>query len=286
MAAVVAQRSRDRRAPAWVRPVVYVALTLFVLWSLTPFYWMLVNAMRTDKEIYDYETPLYPAHLNFNHFKELTEGYFFGYMRNSGEVALLTTAFSITIGCIAAYAMTRLRFRGRDTLARSLVFSYLVPSALLFIPMFAIIFRLGLANRLSSLTLVYLTFTVPFCTWMLVGYFKTIPYELEDAAAVDGCSRLGTLFRITLPLSAPAIVVVALFSFTLSWNEFLYAMVFINDDHAKTVTVGLTSMVALDVFFWGRMMAGAFLVALPPVLIYLLAQRWVVQGLTGGAVKG
>ncbi len=286
MAAAIAARPASRRTPLWLKPSVYGLLALFVTWSLLPFYWMIVNALRTDKEIYDFNAPLYPAHLNLEHFQELTRGHFFRYMRNSFEVASITTLISISVGCVAAYAITRLAFSGKKPMAKSLVFSYLVPSVLLFIPMFAIIFRLGLANTLYSLMLVYLTFTVPFCTWMLLGYFKTIPHELEDAALVDGCGRLGTLLRITLPLSAPAIVVVGLFSFTLSWNEFLYALVFINETTAKTVTVGLTSMVAMDIFFWGQMMAGALLVALPPVIIYLLAQRWVVQGLTGGAVKG
>jgi len=140
--------------------------------------------------------------------------------------------------------------------------------------------------QILPLMLTYLTFTVPFCTWLLIGYFRTIPIELEEAAMIDGCSRLGALVRVTLPLVGPAIAVVALFSFTLSWNEFLYALVFISGQSARTATVGLNSLISVDVFFWGEMMGGAVLTSVPPVVIYILAQRLVVSGLAAGGVKG
>ena len=153
-------------------------------------------------------------------------------------------------------------------------------------PALRLIFKVGLLNTREGLILAYLTFTVPFTTWLLMGYFRTVPVALEEAALVDGCTRLTALFRIILPLSTPAIVVTALFSFALSWNEFLYALTFTSNPVSQTVTVGLTSTVAEDVFFWGEMMAAAFLIAIPPVVLYLLEQRWVVRGLTAGAVKG
>jgi ABC-type glycerol-3-phosphate transport system permease component len=187
---------------------------------------------------------------------------------------------------LAAYSLARLRYPGRAALARSILFVYLVPGGLLFIPLFILMQRFGLLNTLLVLIVTYQTFAIPFCTWMLIGYFKGIPLELEEAALIDGCSRLGVLFRIVMPLALPAVAVVALFSFTQSWNEFLFALVFTNSVATRTVTLGLTQMLGEDVFYWGQMMAGAIITALPPVLFYTLAQRLVIRGLTGGAVKG
>ena len=198
----------------------------------------------------------------------------------------MVTGLSIVLGALAAYAITRLNFTGRATLARGLIFTYLLPNALLFIPLFTIVARLNLVDTLQSLMLVYPTFTLPFCTWMMTSYFRSIPLELEDAALIDGCDRLGVLFKIVLPLAAPAVAVVALFAFTQSWNEFLYALVFTNSLASRTVTVGLTQMLGEDVFFWGQMMAGALITAVPPVLLYTLAQRFVISGLAAGGVKG
>ena len=175
---------------------------------------------------------------------------------------------------------------GRRWVARSIIFVYLVPPALLFIPLFAVVYTLGLADTVYSLMLTYLTFTVPFCTWLLIGYFKTIPLEIAEAALVDGCGPAGALWRIIVPLALPAMAVVALFSYTLSWNEFLYAMVFVSSDSQKTLTVGLSGLIMGDVFMWGQLMAASVLGSIPPVLIYAVSQKWVVSGLAVGGVKG
>ena len=164
--------------------------------------------------------------------------------------------------------------------------SYLVPGGLLFIAMFEILTELHLTDTLQGLILSYLSFTLPFCTWLMMGYFKSIPVELEEAALVDGCGRLGALFYIILPLTLPALVVVALFSFTGSWNEFLYALVFISRDSLKTFTVGLIGLIQGDTLPWGPMMAAAALGMIPPIIIYVISQRWVVSGLAAGSVKG
>ena len=161
-----------------------------------------------------------------------------------------------------------------------------MPQALLFIPLFQVIATMGLSDTLAALILVYPSITLPFATWLLMSYFRSIPVELEDAALIDGCNRLGVLLRIVLPLSTPAIVVVCLFSFTQAWNEFLYALVITNSIATRTVTVGLTQMLGEDVFYWGQMMAGALITAIPPVLMYILAQRLVIKGLIVGCVKG
>jgi multiple sugar transport system permease protein len=258
-----------------------------VVWTAFPFYWMLVTSVKENGEIYGPVARLIPSTFTLVHWRELFyKTPFVIYFRNSLIIATVTAVLSMAIGALAAYAITRLTFRGRTIAARSLVYSYLVPPALLFIPLFQLFGDLHLLNTLQGLILADLTFTVPFCTWLLVGYFKTVAVDMEEAALVDGCTRLTVLLRITLPLSAPALVVVALFSFTMSWNEFLYAVVFNTNSNVRPVTAGLTGMVTEDVFFWGRMMAAAALGSVPPILLYTAAQRWIVQGLTLGGVKG
>lgn len=289
--AVVAQRSRvvarsGHRAigRGWVIAT-YLALTFFVLWTVVPFVWMFLASIKTNKEIYQ-DFTIFPKQVYFGHYVDLLGGKFGVWLRNSTVVSLIVTTLSIVLGSFAAYAVTRLRFAGRGVMARGLIFTYLVPGSLLFIPLFQIVATAELVDTLSALILVYPSFTLPFCTWMLVSYFRSIPVELEEAALIDGCGRLGVLFRITMPLSAPAIAVVALFSFTQSWNEFLYALVFTSSISTQTVTVGLTQMLGEDVFYWGQMMGGAIIAALPPVVMYTFAQRLVIRGLVGGAVKG
>jgi multiple sugar transport system permease protein len=263
----------------------YVALAFFVIWTIVPFIWMALASVKTNKEIYD-DFTIVPKTLYFGHYVTLLGGKFAIWLRNSAIVSITATTISITLGALGAYSLTRLRFSGRRVVALGLVFTYLVPQALLFIPLFQVVATLGLSDTLGALILVYPTITLPFCTWLLMSYFKSIPVELEDAALIDGCNRLGVLWRIVLPLSTPAIVVVCLFSFTQAWNEFLYALVITNSLSTRTVTVGLTQMLGEDVFYWGQMMAGALLTAIPPVIMYMLAQRLVIKGLVVGGVKG
>src|SRR4051794_5524733 len=292
-----ASRSARRQiGRGWVIAT-YVALIIFALWTVIPFLWMILASIKTNKEIYNTDFTLLPKEVYFGHYQQLLFGYgssgagkasaYFGvWMKNSAYVAVVTTTLSIVLGSLAAYAITRLNFMGRSLMARGLIVTYLIPATLLFIPLFQIVYALNLGDTLESLMLVYPTFTLPFCTWMLCSYFRSIPVELEEAALIDGCSRLGVLFRIVMPLALPAVAVVALFSFTQSWNEFLFALVFTNSVATRTVTLGLTQMLGEDVFYWGQMMAGAIITAVPPVLFYTLAQRLVIRGLTGGAVKG
>jgi multiple sugar transport system permease protein len=263
----------------------YVALAFFVIWTIVPFIWMALASVKTNKEIYD-DFTIVPKTLYFGHYVTLLGGKFAIWLRNSAVVSITATTISITLGALGAYSLTRLRFAGRRIVALGLVFTYLVPQALLFIPLFQVVATMGLSDTLGGLILVYPTITLPFCTWLLMSYFKSIPVELEDAALIDGCNRVGVLLRIVLPLSTPAIVVVCLFSFTQAWNEFLYALVITNSLSTRTVTVGLTQMLGEDVFYWGQMMAGALLTAIPPVIMYILAQRLVIKGLVVGGVKG
>jgi multiple sugar transport system permease protein len=275
---------QTRRLLKWVGNTLLVVM---LIWTLMPFYWMVATSLKKDKEIYGFEATLIPRQPNLDSYRRLfAQTPFMLYLRNSTVIAVSTTVASLVLGCLGAYALARLRFRGRAVIARGLIFTYLVPQSLLFIPLFAVMSTLALTDTLKGLTLAYLGFTLPFCTWLLLGYFRSVPLELEEAALVDGCSRLGALVRIILPMSLPALAVVAFFSFTQAWNEFLYANVFVNSVEARTITMGLTLFVVEDVFFWGPMMAAACLATVPPVAVYLVFQRWVVKGLTLGAVKG
>jgi multiple sugar transport system permease protein len=262
-------------------------LALMVLWTAIPFYWMIATSLKHDKEIYGYEATLIPERPTLaNYATVFRETPYMLYLRNSVVVAVGSTVLSMIIAVLGAYAIARLDFPGRALLARGLVFTYLVPTSLLFIPMFAMMSMLRLTDSLYGLTIAYLGFDVPFCTWLLMGYFKSVPVELEEAARVDGCNRVSALVRVVLPMSLPALVVVTFFSFTHAWNEFLYAHVFTSTTSARTVTTGLVNFMSQDVFFWGPLMASTVMSALPPVLMFLVFQRWVVKGLTLGGVKG
>jgi len=276
--------STQRRA---LQGVGNVALVVMLLWTAIPFYWMIATSLKHDKEIYGYEATLIPERPTLaNYATVFRETPYALYLRNSVAVAVGSTVLSMLIAVLGAYAIARLNFPGRALMARGLVFTYLVPTSLLFIPMFALMSALRLTDSLHGLIIAYLGFDVPFCTWLLMGYFKSVPVELEEAARVDGCNRVGALMRIVLPMSLPALVVVTFFSFTHAWNEFLYAYVFTSTTSARTVTTGLVNFMSQDVFFWGPLMASTVMSALPPVLMFLVFQRWVVKGLTLGGVKG
>jgi ABC-type glycerol-3-phosphate transport system permease component len=262
-------------------------LLLMLLWTAIPFYWMVATSLKQDKEIYGFDATLIPQEPTLSNYATVFyDTPYLLFLRNSVVVAVGSTLLSMIIACLGAYAIARLNFPGRAFLARGLVFTYLVPTSLLFIPMFAMMSAFRLTDSLHGLTIAYLGFDVPFCTWLLMGYFKSVPVELEEAALVDGCNRVTALLRVVLPLSLPALVVVTFFSFTHAWNEFLYAHVFTSTNKARTLTTGLAIFMTEDVFFWGPLMASTIMSCLPPVLMFLLLQRWVVQGLTLGGVKG
>jgi multiple sugar transport system permease protein len=270
-----------------VKGIGNAVLVLMLLWTAIPFYWMVATSLKHDKEIYGYEATLIPEKPTLaNYYTILRDTPYLTFLRNSTVVAVGSTVISLIVACLGAYAIARLNFPGRTLLARLLVCTYLVPASLLFIPLFAIMSALRFTDTLYGLTIAYLSGDVPFCTWLLMGYFKSVPTELEEAALVDGCNRVTALIRVVLPVSLPALVVVTFFCFTRAWNEFLYAYVFTSTNAARTITTGLVNFMSADVFFWGPLMASTILSALPPVIMFLVFQRWVVKGLTLGAVKG
>jgi ABC-type glycerol-3-phosphate transport system permease component len=207
-------------------------------------------------------------------------------MSNTAMVSVASTIFSVTVATLAAYSLSRLRYPGRNTLSSAVFFVYLFPSTLLFIPMFIVLNSLHMLDWLPALVAVYLTFSVPFSIWLLKAYFLTIPRELEDAAMVDGATRWQSLVFIVMPLATPGIAVACIYSFTLAWNEYLYAFTLLSDQSRFTLATGLTKLIFGDVFLWGMIMAGGVLMSAPLLILYFVAQRYIVAGLSAGAVKG
>ena len=264
----------------------YLVLLVAVVWTILPMYWVAVSSLKTDADFYNTRDILWPGSFTIQHYVDILGSSFMVNLRNSLVVAVATTVVSTVVGSMAGYALVRLRFAGRATFARLLIYSYLAPGSVLFIPIFGMMVSLHLTNSLFGLGLTYLTFTVPFCTWLMMGYVRTVPAELVEAALVDGANRWTTLWRIILPLTLPALVVVSVFSFTLSWNEFLYALVLVQDQSVMTAPVGLTFLQAGDTFFWGKIMAASIIMSVPPLLLYLFGQKWLISGWTLGSVKG
>jgi multiple sugar transport system permease protein len=265
--------------------LVYLALIVLALVIILPIYYMITVSLKLPRDIYRVPSllPLNPTLKNY--IDLITQQDFLINIRNSLIVASASTVVSVFISTLAAYSLTRLQYRGRTWVGRLILFSYLTPSALLFIPLAVIINRLQLGNTLHGLIFTYLTFAAPLSTWLLMGFFRGIPVDLEEAAMVDGATRLQSLFRILLPVIAPGIVAVSVFTFTGAWNELLLAMIFITSKDLRTIPVALQYLITGDVFRWGMIMAGSVLAALPIMVLYYLSQRFVVAGLGAGAVK-
>jgi multiple sugar transport system permease protein len=279
------ESTRRRSTSHWF--MVYGGLAIYMFIAFAPIYWLCLTSLRTEKQIYTRTAMLVPRNLTLNNYVyALTQRPLLTWLINSLIVAGLTCAISLVISSLAGYALARLRFPGRGTLARLLVYTYMVPTALLFIPMFVIVGRIGLLDSRTGLILVYLSFTVPFCTWLLFGYFLTIPKELEDAARIDGCSYIVLLIRIVLPLAKPGIAAAFIMAFADAWNEFLYAAVLLTSPAVKTAPIGLLSFTIADNYLWGPLSAAAILMTIPAVILFLVAQKYIVAGLTLGGVKG
>ena len=262
-------------------------LAVILLTVLFPIYWMVVTALKPAGEMYVAQAILWVPHPTLKNFSDLlSQTSFLQQMRNSAIVALTSTVVGVLLSTLAAYSLTRVHYRGRNVISAGIFFSYLLPPTLLFIPMYVVFDQLRLLNQLPALMVAYLSITVPFCTWMLKGYFLSIPVDLEEAALVDGCSRLQALRRILMPLAAPGVAASSIFAFTLAWNEYLYALVFLSGVSKTTLPVGLSSLIYGDVFLWGQIMAGAVIMSFPILAVYIVGQRYVISGMTAGAIKG
>ena len=262
----------------------YLPLLIFLFVLLFPFYWMVITSVKPDNELLSRDgNPFWVVKPTLVHFKKLLfDTSYPEWLWNTVLVSVVSTVFSLFASVLAAYAIERLRFQGARQVGLSIFLAYLVPPSILFIPLAAIVFQLGLFDTRWALILTYPTFLIPFSTWLLMGYFRSIPFELEECALIDGATRWQILVKIVLPLAVPGLISAGIFAFTLSWNEFIYALTFISSSENKTVPVGVvTELVEGDVYHWGPLMAGALFGSLPVAFIYSFFVEHYVSGLTG-----
>jgi multiple sugar transport system permease protein len=268
----------------------YANIVPFILFALFPVYFMVITSFKNDAELYNLkavpfliQTGVITDHYRYLLFK--TE--FLTWMLNSLIISVVATSVSLVIAILAGYSLARLRFPGVASFGTAVFITYLVPTTLLFLPLSQVVVWLGISDTIWALIVTYPTFLVPFSTWLLMGYFRTIPKEVEECALVDGATRMQTLVRIVLPMAIPGIMAAVLFGFTLTWNEFTYALTFVSQTQNKTAVVGVTAdLIRGDIYYWGSLMAGAVLASVPIVAIYVFFLDYYVSGLTAGAVKG
>jgi multiple sugar transport system permease protein len=264
-----------------------IGMIIMLTFILFPFYWIIVTAFKSDLQISQRVHIFWPNPWTTEQFSRLLfDEPFFVWFRNSATVAVSTTALAVLFSSLGGYALARLRFLGAQTMTTALLITYLLPGALMFIPLYQILANFGVTNTLWALILTYPTSMIPFATWLLMGYYRAIPEELEHAALVDGANRLQAFTRVTLPLTAPALLAVTLFSFTAAWKEFLFAFVFISSQNLMTLPVGLAQKIFGDIYPWGLLMAASLIISIPVVIFYMYGQRFMVAGLTAGSVKG
>ena len=267
----------------------FAAIAFFVILTTFPFYWMLITSLKSNSDLYNVTN--IPFWFNeaptLEHFRYLFEKTLFAtWLLNSVVIGLCVVAITLLTALPAGYSLARMTGRSGETLGIGIFLTYLVPPTLLFLPLSRLIAELGLQNSMWSLVLVYPTFTIPFCTWLLMGFFKAVPPEIEEAAIVDGCSLFGAFVKMGIPLALPGILTVVIFTFTLTLQEFVYALTFISASDQKPITLGVaTDLIRGDIFYWGEIMAGALIASIPVAIAYNLFLDRFIAGITGGAVK-
>jgi multiple sugar transport system permease protein len=267
----------------------YAAVVTLVIFAAFPFYWMLITTFKADGDLYDLKSIPYWFNTSptLEHLKYLFQDTLFvQWVTNSALIGLCVVAITLFVALPAGYSLARMPVRGAETLGIGIFLTYLVPPTLLFLPLSRVVTRLGLQDSLWSLVVIYPTFTIPFCTWLLMGFFKSVPREIEEAAIVDGCTVIGAFVKTVLPLSLPAILTVVIFAFTLTMQEFVYALTFISSSEEKPVTLGVaTDLIRGDIFYWGELMGAALIASVPVAIAYNLFLDRFISGITGGAVK-
>lgn len=265
----------------------YVVLAIIFAIVTFPMLWMFLTSFKTVDQIQTNRNPYYPKPPTIRNYVELaTETDFPHWFKNSVIVTSSVVLITLIVGSMAAYSIVRINFKGKKVLAIVVLITYLVPPSLLFIPLYVMLNRYQLTNTLMSLIIVHPTFTIPFCAWFLMGFIRTIPSEIDEVALVDGANRIQIFYRITIHLILPGLVASAIFAFVLSWNNYIYALVFIRSELKLTLPVGIHQMTMFDVYPWGQLMAAAMLTSVPIVLLYAILNRYMIAGLSAGAVKG
>ena len=292
MAVAVATRSTAARRTRILRKraLAYGGLAFYAFIAGLPVYWMIITSFKPNPDLYNLQA--FPLFFNdhgvtLDHLNLLfNRTHFTIWLKNTLLVSAAVVVITLAVAIPAGYALARLRFRGAESLTIGIFMTYLVPTTLLFLPLVKVVAAFGMFDKLQSLVLAYPTFTIPFCTWLMAGFFKSIPFEIEEAAMVDGCSRLGAVVRVVLPLSLAGMFTVAIFAFTLSMQDFIYALTFVSSSDQKVVNIGVvTELIRGDVFFWGSLMAGALIAGIPVAILYSFFLDYFVKGITGGAVK-
>jgi len=260
-----------------------------VVFAAFPFYWMLITTFKADGDLYDLKSTPYwfNAAPTLEHIEYLfVDTLFVQWLANSALIGLCVVVITLLVALPAGYSLARMPGRTAETLGIGIFLTYLVPPTLLFLPLSRVVATLGLQDSLWALVVVYPTFTIPFCTWLFMGFFKSVPREIEEAAIVDGCTVMGAFVKTVLPLSLPAILTVVIFAFTLTMQEFVYALTFISSSDEKPVTLGVaTDLIRGDIFYWGELMGAALIASVPVAIAYNLFLDRFISGITGGAVK-
>lgn len=267
-----------------------ISVTLVLIWvvlTLLPIYWMVNTSLKTNFEVYSKIPTLYPHEPTLQNYKDLfVKTKFLSGIKNSLIISIVSATFSILVAFPAAYAVSRLRFNGKKFMSRTILFCYLIPASVLYIPLFIILYKLGLTDTRLGLMLIYPTATVPYAAWMLIPNLRSVPLSIEEAALIDGCSRGQVITKIMLPLAFPCVISTFIFTFGACWGEYLYALVNINSESLKTYPLILSGLIFGDMFPWGEIMAGGVLASIPLILIYVLLSNFLITGTTEGGVKG
>jgi len=279
-----------QRSRRWALILSYIFLVIFAIFFLIPPYYMIITSLKSNAEVAHLSSNpwLLSQGFTFEHFRTLVkETDFLIYFKNTAIVTVCVVVITMVVSVFAAFSLGRMKFWGSGILATGIFLTYLVPDSLLFIPLFQLVRGLGLLNSYWAMVLVYPTLTVPFCTWIMIGYFSSIPKELDEAAMIDGANHMQMLTRIFIPVALPGIIAATIFAFTVSWAAFVYPMAFLYSSDQLVLTVGtVTSLIRADVYQWGMLMAGALLAAAPPLIIYAFLMDYYIAGLTAGATKG
>jgi len=266
---------------------IYAGLTVITLLLVFPFVWMVSTSLKNKGEMFSANPTLFPKEITFENYRSMWVDYNFApYLKNSLIVAVSTTVISLLVSTFLAYGISRFQFRGRKVMFNLLILTQMFPLPLLIITIYVVFARIGLIDSRIGLIIAYCTFAVPFATMMLKSYFDGLPVELEEAAAIDGCNPFATIFRVVIPLSAPSIAAMGLFSFILAWQEFMMSLTLIRSPALRTLPVGITLMVGFRDIMWGPLMAGTVVVTLPVVILFIYFQKYLITGMTMGAVKG
>jgi multiple sugar transport system permease protein len=267
--------------------VLYIFVLFFITTVLLPFFWIVLTSFKTEAETFSQPIKIFPSNLNFDNYKTIWQNRSFGrYFLNTILIALFSTLFSIIFASLAGYGFSRFRFTGRSLFQKIILLTQMFPEALLIVPYFSILTKIHLVNSYPALIFAYVSFALPFSTWMLMGFFNSVPQELDESAMVDGCGRWKAFFTIIVPLSAPAIAATAIFSFLLAWNNFLFALVLATSEKMFTLTVGLSTLIGEYSIAWNEIAAATVLASIIVIILYSFLEKYLVAGLTAGAVKG